>query len=305
MHDQNHMTTKTRNWLITMFIVAFPFGLFLGFLIFMEEPLPPLAPLPNPNGYGDLVKAGQMVRGDYWDYGKANLDKLRAVVSTNAEALALARNALSNQCGVPVQFDKAYLTNHIQDLVAFRRLAQALTCEGKLAEKEDRFGDAANSYLDVVRMGNEVSHGGLLVDEMIGVAITSLGETELQEIVTNLDATTCRKTASTLETLAASRQTWAATLQQEEAWSRRVFGWRRDWMKLIYYSARQKNLQRATETLNKTEQQEDRLLIALAARAYELDQGKPPANATDLVPEYLKAVPQDPVTGTNMVYLPR
>ena len=46
------------------------------------------------------------------------------------------------------------------------------------------------------------------------------------------------------------------------------------------------------------------LTLDLAARAYELDKGHPPANLTDLVPDYLKAVPQDPITGTNMVYLP-
>ena len=45
-------------------------------------------------------------------------------------------------------------------------------------------------------------------------------------------------------------------------------------------------------------------MIALASRAYELDKGHPPATAADLVPEYLKAVPQDPVTGTNLIYSP-
>jgi hypothetical protein len=45
------MTKKTRNWLIALSILAFPFVLFLSFLIFLEEPLPPVAPLPNPNGY--------------------------------------------------------------------------------------------------------------------------------------------------------------------------------------------------------------------------------------------------------------
>jgi len=41
------------------------------------------------------------------------------------------------------------------------------------------------------------------------------------------------------------------------------------------------------------------LLIDLAARAYELDKGQSPANVADLVPDYLKAIPQDPFTGTN------
>jgi hypothetical protein len=33
------MTKKTRNWLIALCILVFPFVLFFGFLIFMEEPM--------------------------------------------------------------------------------------------------------------------------------------------------------------------------------------------------------------------------------------------------------------------------
>ncbi len=39
------MTKKIRNGLITIFILAFPFVLFLGFLIFLKEPMK-----LNPNG---------------------------------------------------------------------------------------------------------------------------------------------------------------------------------------------------------------------------------------------------------------
>jgi hypothetical protein len=44
------------------------------------------------------------------------------------------------------------------------------------------------------------------------------------------------------------------------------------------------------------------LLIQLASRAYELETGKPAKNLADLVPAYLKAIPQNPTTGTNMAY---
>jgi hypothetical protein len=47
------------------------------------------------------------------------------------------------------------------------------------------------------------------------------------------------------------------------------------------------------------------LITDLAARAYELDKGHLPANVADLVPDYLKAIPQDPFTDTNMIYSPR
>jgi hypothetical protein len=46
------------------------------------------------------------------------------------------------------------------------------------------------------------------------------------------------------------------------------------------------------------------LLIQLAARAYELEKGERPKSLADLVPAYLKAIPHDPLTGTNMAYHP-
>ena len=46
------------------------------------------------------------------------------------------------------------------------------------------------------------------------------------------------------------------------------------------------------------------LAITAAARAYELEKGKQPKSAADLVPEYLKAVPKDPATGNAMTLGP-
>ena len=59
---RNRMTKKTRNWLIVL--LSIPAAVILaviGLLIFNAvRPLPPIPPLPNPNGYNDLVKAGAM-----------------------------------------------------------------------------------------------------------------------------------------------------------------------------------------------------------------------------------------------------
>jgi hypothetical protein len=305
------MTRKTRNWLITLFILASPFLFFLGLLLFWTaEPLPPLAPLPNPNGYDDLVKAGKAIRWDVWGYGNANLERLPEFVSTNETTLALARSALSNQCAVPLQFSEAYRTNHIRDLIAFRSLAQALASEGEFAEMEHRFNDAAKSYLDTIHLGNEAERGGVVTDEMIGIPIRSLGLEQLQNIADRLDAKSCRETVKTLEMLDAQRQSWADVLQQENAWSRRNFPNMRGqivrlYYKLVYYRAREQTYQRAFDIIKSTQKKEGQLLIDLATRAYELDKGHRPASLADLVPEYLKAIPQDPVTGTNLLYSPQ
>ena len=304
------MTRRTRNWLITLLILTSPFLFFLGLVFFWTaEPLQPLAPLPNPNGYDDLVKAGKAIRWDVWGYGNAKLDSLPEFVSTNKTTLALARSALSNQCAVPLQFSEAYGTNHIRDLIALRSLAQALASEGKFAEMEHRFNDAAKSYLDTIHLGNEAARGGVVMDEMFGIAIRSLGLEQLQKIADQLDAKSCREAIAMLETLDSQRQSWTDVIQHEHVWSRRSFpGLRGQTIRLyytvVYYRAREQNYQRAIDKIMSTQKTEGQLLIDLAARAYELEKSKPPSSVTDLVPEYLRTIPQDPVTGTNIVYTP-
>jgi hypothetical protein len=300
------MTKKTRNWLIAAFILALPFVLFLGFFIFMEEPRPPLPPLPHPNGYEDLVKAGGMLSPAAGNYNENDLAQLKKVVSSDAVALSLARAGLSNQCRVPVQYSLSYISNHLNDLTAMKRLAQAFTAEGRLAELEHRPADAAKSYLDLIHLAHESTRGGLLIDELVGMAIQGVGTSHLQTLAPQLDAQACRETAAALAALDSQGQTWNEVMQQESDWSHGMFrGWRDE---LARWETRKsmKKMDRQMERKFATQQAGTRqLIISLAARAYELDKGHPPASATDLVPDYLKAIPQDPTTGTNVVYAPR
>jgi hypothetical protein len=300
------MTTKTRNRLIVLFILAFPFMVLFGFLISqVAVPLPPIQPLPNPNGYDDFVKAGQMVSTNTWNYDEMNEEELRKTVSANAEALSLVRSGLSNQCCVPIQFSETYINNHLADLTGLKRLAQAFVAEGKLAEMENRPNAAAKSYLDTVHFGNESARGGVLIDELVGIAVEAIGTTHLQKVVVRLDSKSCRETATALETLDVQRQTWEEVMQQEHAWSRRTFtGVRYEIARLMSGRSQEKNLQKAEQKFNERQIKTRQLFVDLAARAYKLDKGHPPESLSDLVPDYLKAIPQNPFTGANMVYPP-
>ncbi len=300
------MTTKTRNWLLMLCIVALPFLTFSGFIASDFFTPPPLPPLPNPNGYDDFVKATQMLDNNAGDYDTMNHDELRKAVSANAGALSLARSGLSNQCSVTVQSSQTYIENHLNQLAGLKALARAFIAEGKLAEMENRPNDAAKSYLDAVHFANESSRGGVLIDELVGIAIEAIGTSHLTNLVTQLDAKSCRECAATLESLDSQRQTLDDVIQQENDWSHRTFpGVRNEIARLM---TRKSLLAGQAATARKFKQQQMRtrqLIIDLAARAYELDKGKPSASVSNLLPDYLKAVPQDPFTGTNMVYSPR
>jgi len=300
------MTTKTRNWLIAIFILALPFVLFLGFLFFMElEPFPPIASLPNPNGYDDLVKAGEMADDNTGNYYEMKLEELRRLVAKNSDALQAARTSLQEDCAVPIQFSESYMSRRIPELAGFKRLAQAFVAEGRLAEMENRPGDAAKSYLDTIRLGNKSDRGGILIDQLVSIAIEAMGVAHLQKLVDQLDAKSCREAAATLETLDAQGQSWQQAVQQERDWSRRAYpGVRYELVRLMSRNSFNKALQGGERKFNKQQMEMRQLTVALAARAYELDKGHRPVNIADLVPDYLKAIPQDPVTGSNLVYSP-
>ena len=301
------MTKKTQNWLIVLLsIPAAVVIAIVGLLIFLElQPLPPIQPLPNPNGYDDLVKAGEMASTNSWNYMEMNETQLRETVAANVEALSLARAGLTNKCHVTTQFSLTYLNNHLNELACLKRLAQAFVPEGRLAEVENRPADAAKTYLDVIRLGNESPRGGVIIDQLVGTAIEAIGTSHLQKLVDKLNSKSCRDAATTLETLDRQRQTWAEVMQQERAWSYRSYtGLRYGLMRLVMHNSLNKSLQKAEQRLNAQQTKINQLIIDLAARAYELDKGHRPASLADLVPDYLKAIPQDPLTGTNTVYSP-
>jgi len=297
------MTSPSRSRLIVLAILASPFLLFLGLLLFWEAaPLPPPPPMPNPNGYVDLVKAARMVNGDPVNFRSMNEQQLAELIATNTEALQLLRAGMSNQCRIPIRFSLTYLQDHLNDLAGLKRLAEVVAAEGRLAGLQGRPDDAARFFVDGVRLANESIRGGVFIDQLVGIAIETINAEGLQKIAGQLDAKSCRVIAAALETLDAQRQAWDEVVQQERDWSRQTYGGiKYELDRLLAHKDLDMIQQGVEQKFKKREQQTRQLLIALAARAYRLEKGKPPASVADLVPDYLKAIPQDPFTGTNMV----
>lgn len=299
------MTVRTRHRLIALSIIAAPFVFLLCLLLFWDaEPLPPVPTLPNPNGYEDLVKAGNMVSNEFGNYDELSVTDLRALLDKDAKALQIARTSLQRNCRVILSYDAASPV-HLEELTAIKCLAHTFAAEGRLANVESRPDDAAKSYLDVIYLANQSTCGGTLIDEMVGRAIEALGTEKLQELLGKLDSESCRKVAISLETSDSQRQTWGQVMQQEQDWSRRTFrGVGFEIERIMTRKSLDKVFESAEQKFKEQQGKTRRLMIEFAARAYQLDKGHPPANLADLVPDYLNAIPQDPLTGTNMVYSP-
>ncbi len=260
----------------------------------------PPAPVPDPNGYDDLVRAGKQLGKDSADYSAMDQEELRAWVEVNAEALKLARQGLSRECRVPSDFSPTWMTAHMAELPALKSLARAFVAEGRLAELENRPSDAVRSYLEAVRLGHRGFRGGPMIDALVGLACEAVGLGPLQKLLPNLTAKDCREAIQVLETLEANRETYDQVLKNEKAWARRSFGWREKLGGLLAYRTLKKSRQSLQTRMNERELQSRTLLVDLAVRAYELEKGARPKTLNALVPDYLQRIPQDPMTGTNL-----
>jgi hypothetical protein len=276
----------------------------LAGLMFLSSKPPAPIPLPNPNGYDDFVKAGALVAVPNESLAKLDLETLRAQAASNAAGLRLAREGLPRECRVPVQYSQAFISAHLKDLTSAKRLAQAFQLEGKLAEREGRAADAARAYLDAIQLGVQFPRGGVLITKLVGVACESIGANGLQGVARQLSAADCREAIRRLESAEASAEPFAEMMKQEKAWSRGANGLTARIAGLIQLQALRAAETNALKKVQAVESTRRRLLVELAARAYELEKGQPPKTVAELVPAYLKAAPKDAVTGAEFELAP-
>ncbi len=295
-----------RKALFTSFVFAALVAIAIIFsLLVPQSPPAPIRPPPNPNGFDTLLRASQLLAPGTSDFSKLDEITLAAIVDSNSNALQIARIGTQQEFLLPMESGDALTHAHAAFLPSSKQLACAFAAEGRLAEIQHRNADSSKSYLDVVRLGVQLDRGGLPIDGLAALAVESIGTSNLRRLSTQLDSNACRETAETLEELDASREPWSKIIQQQEAYLQRsAFSLRERALLILNSRSRKKSEERSELMINERILQTRCLILDLAARAYELDKGHRPTSASDLVPDYLKAIPQDPTTGTNLTLIP-
>jgi hypothetical protein len=301
---------KREHWKLILIFAIVALLATLAALLFPGPPSgsPPASmPLPNPNGYDTFLKAASQLSGDTENALTLDPARLPALVDANSNALALARTGFDQQYCVPLSISQRERMYHGTDVRKLKMLGTAFVAEGRVAESEQRLDSAARSYLDAIRLGIRTARGGVMFDALIGVVIERNGIAGLEPLILRADAGLCRQIAVAVETFDAQRTPWQETLDREREGSRlypRDFRQRLGELlpaasrarKSVETSAQRRVIEEVTRTR--------RFLITIAARAYEVEKGHRAAALADLVPDYLKAIPRDPVGGTNMTYTP-
>lgn len=291
------MTIRKKFFLAAVLIIA---GTLAALVILMSRSTPE-EPLPNPNGYDDFVKAAALIDGNSTSWNDLSPDGWRSLVATNQPALAQVRSALQKECRV-VPYDLIGTNpSHMNDLSAFKRTAHAFAVASKLAVTSGHTNEAALLGLDCIRFGHASARGGVLIDGMLALGIQAIGRTRLAEALPGVDVDTSRKLVAGLEDVATRYEQPDDIWKREAQWAQRGRFGQMNFIAAIVRPFMQRDMQKkANQKLAKGFSELQQTKLHAAAHAYELDHGKPPAAAHDLVPQYLKSVPLDPATAKEL-----
>lgn len=272
-------------------------------LIYRElaRPIPPKEAITaNPNGYDDLLRAADRLSNVLVPYAKEMTPAARTkFVANHQAALKQIRTGLSRECQVPLSYTTDDLFPGFSNV---RQLARALDIEAEVATNEGRMSDAARIGVECMRLGNEVSRGGLLTHWLVGNSVESCGFHRIAEVRHSLSAAECRRVVDAIDVIDSEREALSAIQQRDHGWTQHVFGWRYTLARTVCALA---GVEYETDPtwIDVRHEAGTRLLQTdLAILAFQLEHNRYPDRLDDLVPGFLRKIPVDPYCDEPLVY---
>jgi hypothetical protein len=264
------------------------------------------------------------------DLDDHNIAAAAALVERNRPVLDSARRLLGHQCSVPVRYEHSFLPGHVDDFSHLRNLARAFRVESLLAASRDDYAAAALVGVDMLELANAARRGGLIVDLLVGNAISGVAVESLRKFRAKLDETTRRTLRTHLERLEDEREPYDDIYARDQAWEQAVgckeepreftrhvlmepdeCGLSEDEQQQILQCIREM-VERPEADKRKMQHDLDHQTLAMtrllrvdsALRSWYASTKTLPNNLAVLVPQYLEELPPDPFTGDHFIYRP-
>ena len=274
-------------------ITGLPTYVFLRLLFLPHIPQP--SP-PHPNSYDQLVQAGKMVDISI-DFDPANADRatLRALVKQWQTPLDKMQDALHRPSAIPV----GYGQRGVDSPEPFAKLALLLNCQARLAELEDDTEVLLESRLQRLWLCQQLTRGATVHEWSLANDI--LVYPSMLASIEHFDANACQRFVQEVRAVETAREPLEDILHRDylfyahSGWFVRVH----QIMEELSGKSRHDLIVRPGYEL--FEFRLRRLLIAAAMRAYTLVEGMLPKELSQLVPEYLDALPKDPFSSDKEV----
>ena len=179
--------------------------------------------------------------------------------------------------------------------MSLRQLARVLDAKANTSRRSGNLNESLNCWRDILHLSQSINHHALLLHFCIASAIESYATSGIYRTLPAMDSSQCKALIPVLIEFDRNRVDFDGVRQREMVWMVKTGGW----MNHLGYLMENLEYQGDTNRLEREIYQKDRaiirlLLIETAARAYQLDHGRPPARLNDLVSKYLTAIPNDP-----------
>jgi hypothetical protein len=286
---------------VVLVVVAVNLALVAVVLMGTASPPPAAMSVPKPNGYDDFVHAEKLLTSKVDDYKALTPEKLRDLVTANTAAMALVRTGLGRESVVPLDDLKWKHEEHLAQLTDFKLLTLAFSAEAAAAELGHRFDDAATIWLEALQFSHSAAHGGAYIDAAVCWQDENFALTHMLKMTNALDARACTRVAKAIEELDFRAESPEQILTQDKVYTGKLT-FHESFRRVIHFKKVKQLKEDFLAKYNAEVKQRRETMVTFAARAHELEKGKAPTSLNDLVPTYLKDVPKNPGTVTNLDY---
>lgn len=288
---------------IFRFVLAIALVALVGLAVVIFRPAPAPPALPSPNGYDDFVAAGEALVGNPSDFRQWSQEELTSFVAGNSNVWSLVQAGLRKECRAPAIRNQAQMQKLMSRMATLKSLARALGARSRLARLEGRTNEAVRICLDGVQMANGIGRGGTIIEALVDMACENIALEQLSKTLNSLDVETAIAAARRLAELDARNPGVTETVSNERAFSRsfgglvgtywvmadRLFG-----RGLLASGRKQFEAKWIVQTTRRRQ-----IILQLARRAFEVENGRPPKNDSELVPDFLSELPTIPTVNTN------
>lgn len=297
--SRNHKLRQTLGrclFLVILLTAAIP-PVHVIWQLLHPKPVPSL-PAPEPNGLDDILAAAASFEKSriLTTFDKLDsTEELAAEIATYGYAFDRLRLGLTRETQVREWPPDDLLNLSTDSLQAARSAARSLSREAELAQKQERYGDAARIALDTIQLAHAMTRDGLLVDQLVGLMIEGFGHDSLCETLHQLDANECRNTITALVEIDRGRESSNDVLRRERIWAENAYGWFGHFRRSLDDIVLSEGSPWFAVLARKRVEAATQLLIAeLALRAFQLQRGELPDRFAELTPEFVAELPFDP-----------
>lgn len=188
-----------------------------------NDPIPvvriPAAAVPSPNAYETYEEAYAQVQNHGYEFAEANVSdgSQQAIVVQNGNAIALVLEANQQVFEAPPM--RSLLVPNLDSFAHVRSLARLLRFESDWEAAGGDWHEAAQTALEIVRMGVNVQHDGGLIPSLVGLSVEAIGRSALRPALPHLSGPESLSVAVQIRAAEVAKPSYADVLLQEKYFS--------------------------------------------------------------------------------------